>query len=201
MLVFIDGENFRQRLTETLIDAGIINNKHARFSINIRKLLEDVLDSRDLTIKYYASVIRLPKNYIPAQDVTDYINKVKEERRYWIRNLKGQNIEYVKAGTLKVRQGAPCRKCHAALETLQEKGVDVRLALDIFESSFDRKNREIAVFSSDVDICPAYHKIQKHGARVNYVCFENYLNRGSSAAANRTIKIPTEKLAEFIKTY
>ena len=81
--------------------------------------------------------------------------------RKWVADLSNQGIVYIKAGSLKIKESKPCYSCKARQEHLQEKGVDVRLALDIFETSLDKEYKEIAVVSSDTDICPVYHKIKQ----------------------------------------
>lgn len=201
MIVFIDGENFRQRLAETLVNAGLLSDRNARFEIRIRDLLQEALQTSALDIKYYESKIRLSKNDSPDQYIQEQIETIRNRQRIWVKRLKSQNIERIKAGTLKIRDDKPCHNCQIINKHLQEKGVDVRLALDIFESSLDNKNQEIAVFSSDIDICPAFFKAQKYGTKIKYICFDKFLNRGTSAAADETIKISTEKLVEFVKTY
>ena len=41
--VFIDGENFRQRVVELLCDQDAIEDKNIHFSLDVRGLIEDVL--------------------------------------------------------------------------------------------------------------------------------------------------------------
>lgn len=191
MIVFIDGENFRQRLSETLANSGVITDKKEAFKFNLVGMLEEVLKTKKLNIRYYASEIKMLRGYTPSNNMQKQVALIKAHLRTWVGEIKRQNIKYIKAGNLKVKEAKPCFKCKAQQEVLQEKGVDVRLALDIFETSLDKRIKEIAVVSSDTDICPAYHKAKKCGVKIKYICFEGALNRGVAAATDETIKIPT----------
>lgn len=198
MIVFIDGENFRQRLADCLLTSGKIK-KNENFKYDIAGLLREVLDLEDLEIRYYTSEIRMPVGYTPVKRVQKQITNIRDNMRKWVADIKNQGIDYIKAGNLKVKESKPCYKCHAKQEHLQEKGVDVRISLDIFEASLDKKTEEIAVFSSDTDLCPAYHKAKQHGTAIKYLCFAPYLNRAVSAATSETITITTNTAAKFLK--
>ena len=197
MFVFIDGENFRQRLADVLEKEGLIQHGQY-FNYDLRGLLVDLLGDNNLNIRYYSSEIRMPVGYVPSEDVRKRIEFIRNNTRRWVARLKNQDVEYVKAGNLKVKSGKQCRKCGAIQDQLQEKGVDVRLALDILEFSMSEDVKEIAVVSSDTDICPAYHKIEKYGVKVKYICFASALNRAVSAATNETITITGQKAKEYL---
>lgn len=197
MIVFIDGENFRQNLAAILAEQNIIGSKDEYFEYDIAKLLEDILDRENLDIRYYASEIKAPKGYKPSQNITKQLQKIKEKMRRWVPMLKRQNISYIKAGNLKVKEGKTCRKCKAKNEILQEKGVDVRIALDILEASINEANKEIAIVSSDTDLRPSYHKSKQHNTKLIYICFASRINRAVSAACDETITISTAKVKKY----
>ncbi len=198
MLVFVDGENFRQRLSEILVAKKLISSKDQCFTFDLAGLLSDAIGSDELEIMYYASEIKTPVGYIPSKDVQTRLNKIKENMRVWVASLKNQGITYIKAGNLKIKDDKICPSCHNKIERLQEKGVDVRLALDIFEYAMKKDIREIAVVSSDTDICPVYHKIKSY-TRVKYICFADTVNRAVSAATDETITISLDKVKNFLK--
>lgn len=197
MIVFIDGENFRQRLTTVLLEANAIS-KYQPFKYNLRGLFEDILNDKNIEIKYYHSRVKLPKGYIPDDSILDQITKIREAKRVWQATLIPQNIEIIKAGNLKIKTGKKCRNCHTVQDIVQEKGVDVRLSLDILEVAMAEGVSEIAVASSDTDICPAYHKARKHGTKVFYICFDTAINRAVSSATSETILISTEKAVKYL---
>lgn len=199
MIVFIDGENYRQNLAQILAENADISDKDAIFKFDTAELLQDILNQNDLDIRYYASEIKTPKGYTPTKNIQKHLTIIKDRMRKWVAYLKTQNITYIKAGNLKVKEGKICNKCGAKNEVLQEKGVDVRLALDIFETSLDKKTTEIAIFSSDTDICPALHKAKNHNTKLKYICFATRVNRAISAVCDETITITLPKLQEYLK--
>lgn len=200
MSVYIDGENFRKGITAVLLDAGVIKNSRDLVNYPIRALLEDVLAEDNLTIRYYASKIKLPHGFAPGKDTMQHVEMIKNFTRVWVPNLEAQNIAYIKAGSLKVKAAKQCRKCGHEQEILQEKGVDVRIAADIFEDVFVGKQKTIILMSSDTDLCPVLHKVKQRGAKIMYVCFANRTNRAVSAVANETVAISIAKVKKYAKT-
>lgn len=198
MLVFIDGENFRQLLVSTLEKENLIQ-KNKPFKIDLLGLFKEILDRKNIKIRYYLSQIKLPKGHTPAPEIQRQVNSIRTYMRKWSINLNSPKIEVIKAGSLKVKEAKPCSKCGAINERLMEKGVDVRLAIDLFETSLNKNIKEIAVASSDTDICPAYHKIQKRGTKINYICFQSFRNMAVSSATNRTLCITQEILKKYLK--
>lgn len=198
MLVFIDGENFRQVLNTILVNTGVINERE-NFKYDLVGLLNDILGTDDLQIKYYSSRVKPPRGHDLDEHTQYSLNKIKEASRKWTSHLMGQGVECIKAGSLKIKEESPCSNCQYKQVRFQEKGVDVRLALDMFEASLDDKTSAITVVSSDTDLCPTYHKIMDRGVNIQYVCFAAFVNRAVSAATNETVTITTEKAVKFIE--
>lgn len=199
MKIYIDGENFRKGLENSLRESGMLRGKAVLKKYRIYELLQDVLDVDDLEIIYYASRVKLPKGYEPSQQLVSAANKIKEESRVWLANVVGQGIGLVKAGNLKIKQSKPCYKCHTQQEILQEKGVDVRLAVDLLEDVYEKKLSPVGLFSSDTDLCPVLHKAAGKKVKVVYICFANGLNRAVAAAASETVTISAEKVKKYFK--
>ncbi|HKU19154.1 MAG TPA: NYN domain-containing protein [Candidatus Saccharimonadales bacterium] len=199
MKVYIDGENCRKGLTRVLKEGGDISNSRDMATYRLRELLNDVLETKEVEISYYASYIKLPNGYQPAGEVLHHVQKIKEYSRKWVPALEKQGIEYVKAGYLKVKSAKECRNCHEIQDILQEKGVDVRLATEMLEDAFTGKQSVIVVMSSDTDLCPAIHKIRAHGAKVIYVAFADWVDRAVSAAADETVTISIAKVRKYAK--
>lgn len=198
-IVFVDGENFRQRVVELLCNQGVIADKNAYFSLDVRGLIEDILGINRVEISYYASEIKTPKGYTPSARIQRQVDGIKENSRRWVAMLKSQDINYIKAGNLKVKEGKECNHCHKTQEILQEKGVDVRIALDMLELSYRTKNTNIVSISSDTDLCPSYHKIRKRKCKTTYICFSDSVNRAVAAATDETITITPQKVISYFQ--
>ena len=197
-IVFIDGENFRQNLITNLeaISNYSLRNKFFRF--DIRGLLEDVIGSSNLEIKYYANSIKTPKNFTPAKETLTQLEEIKHITREWTAMLRSQNIENIKAGNLKVKEGKACPKCHKTSEILQEKGVDVRVALELFETFYENKTAELFIVSSDSDLCPVYHKIKDKGGKITYIYFPKGMSIGAKMATTSSILITPKELLSHL---
>ena len=198
-MVFIDGENFRQRVAELLHDQRVIADKNIYFSLDVRGLIEDTLGINGVEINYYASEIKTSKGYTPSLKIRKRIDRIKENSRRWVAMLKSQHINYIKAGNLKVKEGKKCNHCHKAQDVLQEKGVDVRMALDMLELSYEVENVNVISVSSDTDLCPSYHKIRKRKCKTTYICFSNSVNRAVAAATDETITITPRKVMSYLR--
>ncbi len=197
MNVYIDGENFRKGITQLLQEEGVIKNSRELMNYPIRALLEDVLADSNLNIKYYSSKIKLPHGFAPTKEIINHVEVIKAFTRVWVPHLATQRIDYIKAGSLKVKTAKPCKKCGHAQEILQEKGVDVRIAADVFEDVFVGKEKIIVLMSSDTDLCPVLHKLRTQGAKIIYLCFAARTNRAVSAVAHETVAISTAKVKKY----
>jgi uncharacterized LabA/DUF88 family protein len=197
MKIYIDRENFRKGLENTLREGGVLKKNQQLKKYRVRDLLRDVLNADELQIAYYASRVKLPKGYRPNQKIVDAAEKIKEESRVWLADIVGQNIGLVKAGNLKIKQSKPCYNCHKKQETLQEKGVDVRLSVDMLEDVYDKKLSPVGLFSSDTDLCPVLHTAAAKQIKVVYICFANGLNRAVAAVAHETVAISTDKVKQY----
>ena len=196
--VYIDGENFRKNLVRSLTDAQLLVSERNLLAYPIRALIEDVLESNSLSLNYYSSKIKLPSGYEPSQSTLQQVQLIREYSRHWVPSLLSQNINYIKAGNLKVRSSKPCQTCHTTQEILQEKGVDVRIALDILESAYETgQDNVIVIASSDTDLCPVVHKVQAKVVRVIYLCFATQINRALAAVSDETVAISEGKLRRY----
>ncbi|MEX2014452.1 MAG: NYN domain-containing protein [Candidatus Saccharimonadales bacterium] len=199
MKVYIDGENCRKGLARVLSDQGLIKNERTLINYRLRDLLEDVLASEGIEICYYASKIKLPQGYTPSKAVLNHINVIRQYSRKWIPHLSSQGIEYIKAGSLKVKSSKKCANCGKTQDILQEKGVDVRIAIDALDDVYSKNKKHVVIMSSDTDLCPAMHRIQSYNAHVTYVCFADAPNRAIAAVADETVTISISKARKYLK--
>lgn len=78
----------------------------------------------------------------------------------------------------------------------REKGVDVRIAVDMMSATCDQKAGEIILGSSDSDLQPAIREMRKRGVNCVYLGFETQPNKGLSYTTNRTILIRNSEVIE-----
>ena len=82
----------------------------------------------------------------------------------------------------------------------KEKGVDVKIAVDMVSWSCDKKVDSIVLGSSDSDLQPAIKETRRRGVECIYLGFENEPNKGLTFTTNRTILIRNSEILEFVKT-
>ena len=198
--VYIDGENFRHGLSSILVSTGTIASSKELEAFPLRALLEDVLSAGGIEVAYYSSRVKLPKGFTPSEEIIERAREINEYNRKWIAQLVAQNIAHIKAGHLKVKSLDPCRKCGQVREVLQEKGVDVRLAVDIIaDTGIAKKGSTLVLMSSDSDLISAVAKAREHGMNIIYLCFGGMVNRALSATANETVTISSAKVLKYYK--
>lgn len=194
MIVFVDGENFRQNLANELCKKHLIQRRDTLFKYDVVGLLREALMVDDIEVWYYASEVKMPRGHEPDPEIVKQMHLIDERAKHWVPMLKEQDVRYIHAGNLKPKTSVPCRVCGSKQEIIQEKGVDVRMALDIFEYCLDPEHEEIAVMSSDVDMCPVYRKAYKHGVKVRYVCFADRMNLALKEACYKTMTISPDNV-------
>lgn len=151
--VFIDGSNFYFKL-KTLMPKKI-DLIHYQYKVLAKSMLGD--DETLTYIGYYIGVVRdtkKVKDHEKAQEL------VKNQQRLF-EQLRHQKINIVK-GYLLERDGK-----------FFEKGVDVRLAIDIVAMAYEKQYDTAYVISSDTDLIPAIQRAQKYKKEIVHVGFEH----------------------------
>ena len=81
----------------------------------------------------------------------------------------------------------------------KEKGVDVKMAVDMVALSCDKKVSNIILASSDSDLQPAIKEVRDREVDCLYLGFENQPNKGMTFTTNKTILIRDSEVLEFEK--
>lgn len=169
IFVYIDGQNFLYKAAGILIKHSRITDKQELYNLDIRGLVENLLNTSDTSIKYYGTKVRMFKVDPNIEQKTIAI--IDSQRR--LRNaLAKQRIAFIEAGKLKLRDGDICKSCGNADLHLQEKGVDVRIAVDMI---LDAQNgaEQLVLISSDTDLLPPIHAVRKMNKKITYVGFSD----------------------------
>lgn len=186
-IVFIDGENFVYQMRDSLAKRRLIKYRDELARVDIRKLLSDLLQDptmKQSKILYYAAKIKVVDNTPELKERTE---RYATEAQKWRSELVRQNIDYIEAGHLLVRDGKPCQQCGHKEPVLTEKGVDVHLATDLIRSS--GANVRLVLLSSDGDLIPAVEEAKRRGAEVVYVGFYGVSNNTLANASSRKLII------------
>jgi uncharacterized protein (TIGR00288 family) len=80
-----------------------------------------------------------------------------------------------------------------------EKGVDVRIAIDILHGAVKNKYDECYLISSDTDIIPAIIDAKAEKKNIIYIGFEGAISHAMKANCSKTILITKKMIKECAK--
>ncbi len=187
-ILFIDGMNFINKLEEVF---DLENKKDIDFSFyNFAGLFNKVLSEVKVDRKIFY-ISRLTRH----EETKEKSEELIEKQRNLKNNLAKQGFEIVFAGRVRANMGR-CPKGHETL-IFREKGVDVRIAVDMISMSCDKKLGTSIIASSDSDLQPAIRELEKRGTERIYLGLENSPNKGLTFTTNRTILIRNSEVLEF----
>jgi len=167
---------------ENQIDSSVFN-----FSGLIDKVLEGV--KIDKKIFYFGKI----ESHAETQKKS---LKLIENQRALKLHLERQGFEVVLAGRVRGHI-EKCPKGHEML-IFKEKGVDVRMAVDMITFACGNELKTAIIGSSDSDLQPAVRELGNLGIERIYLGFENSPNKGLTYTTNRTILIRNSEIDEFM---
>lgn len=174
VLILIDGSNFYHRAQEIGVST-FVRFDHHRFA-------EWLAEGREIVDKiYYTGVIR--KN--PGDPNSPKL--VSDQQRLF-------------AHLESPAQGFTVFRGHVMKQPGQykEKGVDVKIAVDIVLKAVKNQYDTVILVSSDTDLIPAIEAIKEFGKRVEYVGFSHRQSFGMLKAAASSRLLRKQELEQFL---
>lgn len=188
--LFIDGENFSYKIEDFFIKQGIAKSKIDIENIDLKKLI--ALAFPDITfdkVNYYAAKLRMHKES-PVKS-----HELITKQRVLKTNLEKQGINFIIAGNVRPQV---VRVDGKSKTIFKEKGVDVRIAVDLVALSCDKHIDTAVLCSSDSDLQPAVAELHKRGIQVIYLGFEDSPNKGLMFTANRTVLFRANEIGQAV---
>ncbi|MCK9186018.1 NYN domain-containing protein [Candidatus Gracilibacteria bacterium] len=145
--VYIDGGNFYQRIVN---DYGF----HYQ-SFKLSKFCNDLIGAgrKKEGIRYYVGKVKqYPDN---PKSIQLYNSQQK-----LLQKLKDEEIYSVLGHIQKIG------------DTYREKGVDVRIGLDLLEGAYEDRYDTALVISSDSDLTPAFELVRRKGKKIESIMFD-----------------------------
>jgi len=188
-ILFIDGQNFINKLEEALKENKIKIIKWKGF--NFRGLFDAVLKGIKIERKifYFSKLSEHP-------DTRDKSKELIETWRLLKTHLesKEQNFEIIIAGRVRGQyEGKGLKK----ILVFREKGVDVKIAVDMTSFACDKKLKTAILASSDSDLQPAIKELRNRKTEIVYLGFENSPNKGLTFTTNKTILIRNSEVLSY----
>ncbi len=178
-VLFIDGENFLNKIEDILKKQKVNLRKGDLSKIDINFLLNKALEKYKITRKiFYAAKLHLhPKTKDKSLELILF-------QRYLKTNLQKQDFEFLIAGNVR---GQEVTVDHKTKVIFREKGVDVKIAVDLVAMSADKTIKTAILCSSDSDLQPAVQEARKRGIKVIYLGFGFQPNKGLMYTTNETV--------------
>lgn len=174
-VLFIDGENFLHKIKEALAEMKINLNKVDLSKFDFNYLFDRSLEEYKIPRKiFYGAKLHYHK------ETADKSIKLILFQRYLKTNLEKQGFEFLIAGN--VRSQKIGNKV-----VFREKGVDVKIAVDLVSFSADKILHTAIICSSDSDLQPAVTEARKRKVKVVYLGFEMKPNKGLAYTTDKMI--------------
>lgn len=186
-ILFIDTENFKEKIKKVLRSENV-KTDIVWHNYDFKGLFNSVLNGLNIDRKiFYAGKIELnPMELVKSEELI-------AKQRLLKRSVENQGFEFIFAG--KVRGNIDERTGRIIFK---EKGVDVRMAVDMLSMSHDGTLKQAILASSDSDLQPAIKELKKRNVECVYLGFENYMNKGMTYTSPRTILIRNSEVLKFI---
>lgn len=186
-ILFIDGENFIYKVEQALREQGIDKRKIDLASINLNELFKESLKGFNISRKiFYNARLHFHKDTPRKSE-----ELIKLQRK--LRNtLINQGYEFIIAGNVRAQ------KVDGKI-VFREKGVDVKIAVDLVSLACDKKLDTAILCSSDSDLQPAIEELRKRKVEIVYLGFETNPNKGLSYTTNKTILLRNPEILNSYK--
>ena len=147
VILLLDGSNFYHRLKELEIEDLL--------SFNYQKFTEWLAEEQRIVEReYFIGAIREEIGNLKSKELMSAQTKL-------FTNLKKQNWKILLGYLLKIGD-----KYH-------EKGVDVKIAVEMLIGAYENLYDRVILISSDTDLLPAIEKVKKLGKKIEYVGFSH----------------------------
>lgn len=189
-ILLIDGENFKGKMKSVFYT--VRKDRPLWHEYDFKGLFEKVLSGYKIQRKvfYFARI----KEH---EDSKEKSKQLVQDQRLLKTHLEQQGFEVILSG--RVRGQMEDSTNGKKVLIFKEKGVDVKIAVDMVSIACDKKAKEIILGSSDSDLQPAIQEVKERKVRCLYLGFEAQPNKGISYTTDRTILIRDAEILEFAK--
>lgn len=192
-ILLIDGENFTFKVEHVLKEEGIDKHSLSFSQIKLKELIQIIfLEYKELSIvemRYYSAKLRV---HPESKKKSEYLIR---QQRSLKTNLEKQGFSFILAGNVR----AQIIKVDGISKTIfKEKGVDVRIAVDMVSLACDKGVDTIILCSSDSDLQPAIAEVKKRNVKVMYLGFEMIPNKGLMYTTDKTVLFRTPEIIRSV---
>jgi uncharacterized LabA/DUF88 family protein len=184
--LFIDGENFIYKLETVIKEHKLDRNKVDLTAIQFDTLFTTSLKDFKVSKKiFYAAKLHVyPETKKQSEKLIKFQRKLRN-------TLVKQGFKFIIAGNVRGQKVGN-------KTVFREKGVDVRIAVDLVSQACDKKIKTAILCSSDSDLQPAVKELRKRNVKVVYLGFKINPNRGLIATTDKTILFNDSEIIEAV---
>lgn len=169
--VYIDGSNLYYKLK----DVSIKNTTYFHYGKLADKLARK---GRIIAKRYYVGVVR-------ARSGDKKSKKLQENQVRLFNHLRREGFS-IQKGYLMKNDGV-----------YHEKGVDVKIAVDLLVGAYENLYDTAILISSDTDLIPAIEKVRALGKKVEYIGFSHKPSLGLISVASETKLLSKDDVEQF----
>lgn len=188
--LFIDGENLRHYVENVLIENKFDKHKYSILDIDFTKMFTGALKNFNIVSKIY---------YSAKLQITPGVEKVSilliNRQRILKTKLEKSGYEFLIAGHVRPQIIIQNGKNKVVFK---EKGVDVRMAVDLVKAAVDKTYQTIVLCSSDSDLQPAIKEARARGLKIIYFGFESQPNKGLTFTTDKTILLRSSEIIDAL---
>ena len=179
VFIFIDGSNFYFKLKDL---ASRLVGQFSLLDFQFRKFAEWLVNPNELIeTRYYLGAIKRERNNLKSE-------KLYGDQQKLIGKLQQQNISITLGQVIRHPD-----------KTYHEKGVDVRLAVEMIRFARQDKYDTAYLLSSDTDLVAAVEEVQAFGKKVQYVGIPKGQSFGLSKVADDVRLLRPEEIKNFLE--
>jgi uncharacterized LabA/DUF88 family protein len=187
--LFIDGENFLHKVEDALRESGIPKDAINTNNIDLTSLITTVLKGYSIDRKiFYSAKLRL------FEETKDKSRILINKQRIMKQRLEKQGFEYLIAGSVRPQEITSHGK---KTFVFKEKGVDVKIAVDLVRLSCDKEIDMAILCSSDSDLQPAIAEAKRRGVKIIYLGFEASPNKGLMYTCDKTLLFRNNEILKY----
>jgi len=186
-ILYIDGENLKFYL-KSVLKSKAIAEPYLLEQLDYQKLFSSALKGFKISEKrFYSARLREQSGFLTKS------RELIQKQRALKSRLENQGFIFVISGNVRKQQFFVNGKSKVIFK---EKGVDVKIAVDLVAEACDKKIDTIILCSSDSDLQPAVYEVKRRGIKVIYLGFEICPNKGLIYTVNRAILLRNSEVIE-----
>ncbi|MFA7301193.1 MAG: NYN domain-containing protein [Candidatus Shapirobacteria bacterium] len=188
--LFIDGENLRHYVEKVLVENKFDKKKYSIINLDFTKMFAGALKNLNIVDKFY---------YSAKLQITPGVEKVStlliKRQRILKTKLEKSGYEFLIAGHVRPQT---IKRNGKDKVVFKEKGVDVRMAVDLVKTAVDKNYQTIVLCSSDSDLQPAIKEARARGLKIIYFGFESQPNKGLTFTTDKTILLRSSEIIDAL---